>query len=279
MGENEVQVHYFGLASTSTWLLVAPVPAIAAGQGDGITNIPELGTELVALAVIILVTESALATLFQWRLYRMLFNGRAVKTVVMIVTGLLIVVGFNYDFFARIVTIIKVSPTPEAWSMWISLPLSALIIAGGSAGVNTLFQRLGIRNPVQPEEQRPLLNSTQAWISVRVRAAKGEGGAQGVKIVGPVQISVAEIPDDPTTPVLAGTVVQQSFWDRFKAAFTADAMRFPNYGGRTVSTDKTYRIMASGWCVNAAGLSHFDKEVYRARFAPRAIVDLEVTIA
>jgi hypothetical protein len=253
--------------------LMLPLPALAAsGDGTSGLDLVGLGKELAALAVIVLVLESALATIFQWRLYRMLFNNRAVKTIVMIAAGLLIVFGFNYDVFNGLLTIINVTPAPAAWSSWISMPLSALIIAGGSAGVNTLFQRLGIRNPVQPEEQRPLLAGDQAWISVRVQLAGG------MTIMGPVQISVAEVANNPDSYVLAGTLVQQGFWQRFKAAFTADPMRFPNYGGRLVKTDTTYRIFASGQYRNANNLVGFNKEVYSGRFASRAIVDLEVAI-
>ena len=250
-------------------VLAGTIPALAGDPSPGIPNVEALGKELVALAVIVLVVESALATIFQWRLYRMLFNSRAVKTIVMIVVGGLIVKAFNYDVFTRIVKFVDPQLNIADWGSFVSLPLSALIIAGGSAGVNAIFQRLGIRNPVQPETERPLLNGDQAWISVRVL---------GLGILGPVQVSVLEVADDLNTPALAGTVAQLSFVERFKAAFSVDAMRFPNYGGRTITAGKTYRIVVIGRSRNAAGMQDFSREVYYGRFASRAVVDLQVTI-
>src|SRR6188768_4014024 len=52
-----------------------------------------------ALAVIALVIESALATIFQWRVYRMVFNNRSTKTLVMIAVALIVVMAFGYDIF------------------------------------------------------------------------------------------------------------------------------------------------------------------------------------
>lgn len=249
-------------------------PAFAEGTDTGL-NIGKLGVELGALAVIVLVVESALATIFQWRLYRMLFNNRALKTVVMVAVGLIIVLGFNYDIFGRLMA--ELSPggtTPDSSAKAVSVVLSALIIAGGSAGVNTLLQRLGFRNPVQAEPARPVLNENQAWVSIRVNRKEA---------VGPVQIAVREAADDPQASALAGTVRERGFWETVKEAFTADAMRFPNYGGRTVTVGKTYEIVAMARRplapVNGAPQDEaFSIPVYKGSFASRAIVDFNVDV-
>ncbi len=248
-------------------------PAFAEETVAAVPNVGQLGIELVALAVIVLVVESALATIFQWRLYRMLFNNRAVKTLVMVAVGLTIVLGFQYDIFARLVALVTPGNTPAAWSGKISTGLSALIIAGGSAGVNTLLQRLGIRSPIQAEPERPVLNKDQAWISVRVKRNTA---------VGPVQIAVRELADDAKAPALAGTLAERTFWETVREAFMADAMRFPSYGGRTVTSGKTYEILAVGKRlvpVNGVNQSEdFSVPVYAGSFASQAIVDFSVTV-
>ena len=249
-------------------------PAFA--EDAAVPNVGQLGTELAALAVIVLVVESALATIFQWRLYRMLFNNRAVKTLVMVAVGLTVVLGFHYDIFARLVALATSGSTAATWSGKVSTGLSALIIAGGSAGVNTLLQRLGIRSPVQAEPERPVLNKDQAWISIRVTRNTA---------VGPVQIAVRELADDakaPATPALAGTLVERTFWETVREAFMADAMRFPSYGGRTVTSGKTYEILAVGTrLVPVNGVNQkedFSVPVYTGSFASQAIVDFSVTV-
>jgi hypothetical protein len=254
-------------------------PAFAEETSPVVVNIGQVGIELVSLAVVVLVVESALATIFQWRLYRMLFNNSAMKTVVMVAVGLIVVLGFRYDIFARLITLLApVTPgsPPETWSGKLSTGLSALIIAGGSAGVNTLLQRLGIRNPVQAEAERPVLNKDQAWISIRVKRDTA---------VGPVQIAVRELADDAKaapTPALAGTVAERTFWETVREAFMADAMRFPSYGGRTVTSGKTYEILAVGTrMVPIDGVvqkEEFSQTVYKGSFASRAIVDFSVTV-
>ena len=248
-------------------------PAFAEDTNAVVPNVGQLGTELVALAVIVLVVESALATIFQWRLYRMLFNNRAVKTLVMVAVGLTIVLGFHYDIFARLVALVTPASTPVTWGGKISTGLSALIIAGGSAGVNTLLQRLGIRSPIQAEPERPVLNKDQAWISVRVKRNTA---------VGPVQIAVRELADDAKAPALAGTLAERTFWETVREAFMADAMRFPTYGGRTVTSGKTYEILAVGKRlvpVNGVNQSEdFSMPVYTGSFASQAIVDFSVTV-
>ena len=253
--------------------VVTAAPAFAEGT-DTKLDIGKLAVELGALAVIVLVVESALATIFQWRLYRMLFNNRAVKTVVMVAVGLIVVLCFNYDIFGRLMVELSPGTAPDPSAKAVSVVLSALIIAGGSAGVNTLLQRLGIRNPVQAEPAAPALNETQAWLSVRVNRKNA---------VGPVQIAVRELADDPQASALAGTVRERGFWETVKEAFTADAMRFPNYGGRTVTVGKTYEIVAMARRplapVNGAPQDEaFSIPVYKGSFASRAIVDFSVDV-
>ncbi|MER9133255.1 hypothetical protein [Mesorhizobium sp. M0768] len=248
-------------------LTVGADPAFAQTAPD----ITKMGTELAALAVVVVVIESALTTIFQWRVYRMLFNNRAMKTVVMVAVGLTVVIAFHYDIFARMIALVT-SATPETWSGKISTALSALIIAGGSAGVNTLLQRLGIRNPVLAEPVRPALKSDEAWISVKVNRTSA---------IGPIQIAIREMAEEPPTSPLAGTIEDRSFWARLKEAFTADAMRFPTYGGRTVKATANYEIAALG--IRAVGgdatqTEPFSETIYSGSFAPRAIVDFTVNL-
>ncbi len=254
-----------------TWLVLLGSQAAIAETDVDIANLPDLGSTLGALAIVVLVVESGLTTIFQWRVYRMVFNSRAMKTVVMFAVGLTIVLAFNYDVFADLMALTLPDTTPANWSGPVSAVLSALIIAGGSSGVNTLLQRLGFRNPIGAKEKPPELDNTQAWISVRVNR---------VSAVGPVQIAVKESANASEKLPLAGTVEESKIGQRLKAAFSADAMRFPNYGGRTMTVGKCYEIVAIGEreVSRAEGVKRepLVETVYKGSFAPRAIVDFVV---
>ena len=119
---------------------LAPTHAVAQGALDAPPKSGEMLTVLLGLFVVATVLESALATLFQWRPFRELFNGKAVKTVIMTAAGLIVVVGFDYDVFATLMG--KAGAVGESGPA--SVGLSALILAGGSAAVNKLFQNLHI---------------------------------------------------------------------------------------------------------------------------------------
>lgn len=228
----------------------------------------QLATELVAVFVVATLMESALSTFFNWRLYREFFNGRAVKTLVMIAFGYAVVKAFNYDVFHRIVGFAGGVGEKGLLSEF----LSALVLAGGSAAIYELFKKLGFRPPVELVETQPTPSENHAWVSVKVLRRKA---------LGAIRIHIDEI-DAPTTQdhasaPIAGVVGEKSLGERLRGLFFADAMRFPHYGGRTVDAGKFYRITATGRLRGGSGGapdSPFEEEIFRGRFADRAIIDL-----
>lgn len=66
------------------------------------TDLSVLLPSLVGVFVVATLMESALTTLFQWRLYLEFFNGRAVKTLIMIAVGYAVVSQFSYDIFDNV---------------------------------------------------------------------------------------------------------------------------------------------------------------------------------
>lgn len=255
-------------AVMSAAMLAAGV-ALAQGTGNGLPAVlaGELMTELIGLFVVATVLESALATIFNWRVYREFFNGRAVKTLVMIAFGYAIVRLFDYDVVSRIV---KYAGAVDG-ERWLSQILSALVLAGGSAAVYELFKALGMRPPVEPVE-RAQPAQDKAWVSVRIVRRKA---------IGEVKIHFDQLPEPAEPdgrPTLAGVVgTSRTILRRLAALFFADPMRFPSYGGRTVEAGKLYRITAK-WQeqpVNPDDPPVLQSEtVYEGRFAGRGVVDL-----
>uniref|UniRef100_I2PZD6 Uncharacterized protein n=1 Tax=Desulfovibrio sp. U5L TaxID=596152 RepID=I2PZD6_9BACT len=224
--------------------------------------------ELAGLFVVATIMESALATLFNWRLYREFFNGRAVKTLVMIGFGYSIVNAFQYDIVARIIGIAG----GNAASNICSGILSALVLAGGSAAVFELFKRLGLRPPVDPTQPQPQPAADKAWVSVRIVP---------LGPLDPVSVHFEKV-DKPTqaqcdAPPLASVLAKKTFRERLANVFMTDPLRFPPAGGRSVEAEAVYRITVKARrrviVNNEPRNEDLAEEVFIGRFAGRAIID------
>ncbi len=260
---NGLRIARFSLVAIA--LVGAAEPANA--QGAASVDTAGLTKLLFGLFVVATMLESALATIFNWRLYREFFDNRATKTLVMIAAGCAVVWAFQYDVFDQVIVAAGgVSPSDKTGSRL----LSALTLAGGSAAVYQLFKALGLRQPAEPLEAKPKPAENRAWVSVRVVRRR---------MTGPVRISIEPIPE-PTTeklPVLAGELGASSFGQRLISVFLADTMRLPSYGGREVEVGKYYEIKALTKNPDDAA-KELEWPVYKGGFANRAVVDLTVTI-
>lgn len=264
------------LAATgaTAWAQGTPIPPTLPGLLPP-ADMAKLATKLGGLLVVATVMESALTTIFTWRLYREFCNGRAVKTLVMIFFGLIVVNFFNYDIFHDVVLLSGGSGEAN----WISVFLSSLVLAGGSTAINQLFRSLGLRTPVENAEAAPRPPQNKAWVSVRV-APTSPGTTNDdflvciEEVTDPAPTDSAK-PSKPELPMLAGVVRKKTVKDRMRTVFGADTLRVPASGGWTVNAGKVYRISAGP--SGGTGAGH-EKEVYLGRFAAGAIVDFVVTI-
>jgi hypothetical protein len=275
----------FAVAFTGVQAQEAAQPAQSGGSGQATWN--TLSGTLLQLLAVVIVVESALAALFNWRVFRIAFNARALKTPVMFSIGLMLVLVTTYDPMRAIIAADGIPLVPkQTWSLFsqgtLTTILSAMIIAGGSEGIFQLLKKLGIRAPEtnQDEAAAKALKNDQAWISIR---------ATGVASSQPIQIGIEELNGADNTasdglvyfydhshrPPLAGSIDSRTVWQRVRAAFTADAHRFPSYGGRTVAADKPYRITAT-WISEEKPKS---VGIFKGKFAPRALIDLSVDVS
>lgn len=254
----------------AVWLLgVSPVLADDASGQLSEVLVKRLLPELGGLFVVATIMESALTTLFNWRLYREFFNGRACKTLVMIGVGYFIVSGFSYDIVSRVIH--EAGGTTN--SPLVSTLLSTLVLAGGSSAVFELFKRLGLRPPAVQPAPATQPGEGKAWVSVRIDPVSPG--------LGPVSVFFEKI-EDPTpqeqaSPPLCGVLGKRPFLKRLLGIFLADPLRFPPSGGRTVDALSVYRIT-----VQAKQYNPMDPEttncvlkqtVFVGRFAQRAVVD------
>jgi len=225
------------LITTSSALAQQTTVAPAAGIDTG-----ALAAELARVLAFVIVIESAMSAVFNWRLYRVLLGGHAMQTPIMVLVGFLVVSLFDYDIVARLLHITMPSSAQPA-SNWLSMTLSALVIAGGSNGVFTIFARLGLRSPLAGSDAAPELDQTQAWLAIHL---------VGTNLPG------------------------ESLRDKIADAFGLNTARFPKSGGRTVKVGTDYEITLI--CRDHPGATAITHAVGVYRFAPRAIVDLYLPV-
>ncbi|QDL94587.1 hypothetical protein FDP22_22190 (plasmid) [Paroceanicella profunda] len=224
----------------------------------------QAGQALVLLFVLALLLESALTLLFDWRVFLAYFDRKGWKTPIAFAVAWLMVWKFDLDVVASLIAIYRKA---DAVSGPVSGALTALILAGGSAGVNRLMRGLGFRSSHRAEEVAPSPPGTRAWVSVRVTRSHSTG---------PVAVTVSEVPDGTPEPAaIAGTVGTRP--PGLRQLMFRDPNRFPGSGGYAVEAGPVYRIGVLGQ--DAQGTPLPDPLAGRSfRFAPGAIVDIEVTL-
>ncbi|MCP4045317.1 MAG: hypothetical protein GY732_04930, partial [Gammaproteobacteria bacterium] len=185
----------------------------------------------------------------------------AIKTVVMFAVSFIVVKTFDIDIIAELMKVYDPNSNPGDV---MSTVLTALILAGGSSGVNNLFIALGFRSRLR--EQAPLPPRTEAWIAILVHRDSATTGEVLVQISEEASGAVAQ------HDAIAGSVNARK---KFKDLFFPNRDRFPTSGGYKVESGKVYRISVTG--KDETGNEHTGLgETYS--FAPRAIVDLDVKI-
>jgi hypothetical protein len=113
--------------------------------------------------------------------------------------------------------------------------LTALVLAGGSAGVNNLLIALGYRQKKTPETSTPKPPPTQAWVAIRL---------DRVRAVGQVQVFLGTPLAANASPPLVG-VIHGSSKPGIRYFFS-DPGRFPGYGGHSVAANSDVSIELVG---------------------------------
>jgi hypothetical protein len=216
---------------------------------------------LFVLFILAVLVESGLALLFRWRPFLDYFDSRSMNALVAFLFSLLLVRLFNLDIASQLIGIYTESKIGLTdWQGWPGSILTAMIIAGGSAGVNRILQSFGFRpTSAQEEPKKPELDNTQAWVAVTLVRDKAVGSAE-------VLIKNA----------VAGTISGSSPKRRFFRYFVRDKGRFPQTGGYTVVPGQAYDIAVQAYDADGNKLT----PVTRGPFdiAPRAIIDIEVKV-
>lgn len=216
---------------------------------------------LFILLVLAIVVESGLELIFKWRPYIQYFNSSGTNAVIAFVFSMSFVSFYEMDIATRLVNA-YVGAEHAYGNSPTGYILTALIIAGGSAGVHKMFRSFGIRSIGPPKEEAGPVDSTVAWIAVALNRKDA---------VGTVSVFYGEKGSE----AAIGTVSGDNSQNWFESMFMRNNGRFPKSGGHSVTvTDKPQVIKIEAHCADGKLIK--TKEWGPYVVGSRAIVDVEL---
>jgi|GEM_PF-1459235 len=213
------------------------------------------------LFILAVLVESGLQLIFRWRPYLRIFDTASANALIAFAFSLILVSLFHLDVVTNLFNIYTQPAVPNDNSIP-GYILTALIIAGGSAGVNRLLRTFGFRPVELPEEMAGPKQEDQAWISVTLTRAKA---------VGPVNVLFGE----PGKLAVIGTIPGGGSMNWLMSLFFRNKARFPQSGGYAVPVGGPYEVqlqavdsadnpISAAWPPNSIG--------------KRAVIDLQFTL-
>ena len=251
----------------------APVPPPAPGGGELKLNgevLKNAGLLLTNLFVVALLLESALALLFNWKPFVESLNARAVRPLISFALAMFVVNHFDYDLLSVFLNG-ALDGKAAGEKTGLGAAVTAAILAGGSAGVNTIMVKLGVREVKTPQTTAPKPSQTVAWIAIETTGQPVDGDIR-------VQIGPPQAEGDWKVP-LAGVISKVSpgqtawFW-RF---FLRPKGRFPVFGGFEAPVGQPCRIIVTALRNNAV-IKKLPLGMENMVPAPGAIINLTVDL-
>ncbi|WP_299818374.1 hypothetical protein [uncultured Roseibium sp.] len=215
------------------------------------------------LFIIAVLVESGLQLIFRWRPYLRQFDTSSANAVIAFAFSLTLVLMFNLDVVTNLFNIYTQPANPEQ-----NTPpgyiLTAMIIAGGSAGVNRILRALGFRPIEPPAEIKGPKNEEEAWISVTLTRENAAG---------PVDVLFGKEGE----AAVIGTIAGDGKMSPLKSLFFRNKSRFPPSGGYSVPVGGPYVIK-----VQAPDPADPKKKIDASwgsnRIGKRAVIDLNLKL-
>lgn len=219
---------------------------------------------LFAAFVLAAVIEWALSVIFNWRWFLMLFDAMGIKTIISIVVSFVIVVTFKLDVLSELINILRNASYASSVSTQI---LSALLIAGGSASVNSLMVTLGMRSVRTAATLQDKPPPKKAWLAVKCY----KNTSTDV-----VTVDVRFKKDGDTNFRLLGKLRNlRDSNKKFHWPIFRDNSRLPNYGGFSLEPGIAFWLELEGKGKNDASIPNTKIELGPYLPADGAIIDIE----
>jgi hypothetical protein len=217
---------------------------------------------LFVLFILAVLVENGLQLVFRWRPYLRTFDTSAVNAIIAFAFSLFFVFVFDLDVVTKLVNAYS-DPGRAYGNNTPGFILTAMVIAGGSAGVNRIFRTFGFRPFEPPAELVGPKEDDIAWISVTLNRKQAEGS---------VNVLYGEKGKEEVIGAISGI-------DRnnpISSMFLRNKGRYPQSGGYTVK-------IAQNRCVKLVGIDKKDQKPIEVVWGPynigsRAVIDLKLTL-
>ena len=202
---------------------------------------------LFATFVVAVVLELGLSVLFNWRYFLRWFDAAGVKTVVSVGVAYWFVRVLDLDVLAKLVNAVWLSSFS---SDGVSRFISALVLAGGSATVNTLMVSLGFRSVRTAEsvQRKPL--PTDAWLAVMVSGATARRAEIRLLNTAAEAAAPAVGAAGGAAPPVPYELVHRlnRLWPEWawRLPFVRNPGRFPGWGGYVLAPGTEYILSIQG---------------------------------
>ncbi|MDD5059066.1 MAG: hypothetical protein PHQ60_14450 [Sideroxydans sp.] len=125
---------------------VVAATTMAASGDTGQTN-QTLYDILFTYLAISIIFEVALHPVFNWSIFMKRFDGKGLKTPITVITAFIVFQNYDMDIIRDVLNAQHIDGSTTHSLAAGGKFLTALLIAGGSAGVLQIFRKLGIRPP------------------------------------------------------------------------------------------------------------------------------------
>jgi len=215
------------------------------------------------LFILAVLVESGLQLLFRWRPYLRIFDTSSANALIAFAFSFFLVRLFSLDVVTNLFNIYT-QPTEIQGNTLPGYILTALIIAGGSAGVNRLLRTFGFRPVDLPEEVVGPKEDDIAWISVTLHRDKAKG---------PVDVLFGEKGKEQ----VIGTIPGKGDMNWLSSLFLRNKGRFPQSGGYAVDVGGPYAIKLEA--PDVTDQAALDKATWGPKpIGKRAVIDLKLTL-
>ena len=219
--------------STASEASQAKADADAKREAEAATKTPDIGRIALLLAgvfALAAVIEAALAVIFAWPVFLDTINRRNAKMPISLVVSGIVAWGFDLQLVHKLAAAFGAGSGQNLPGEFDAL-LSALILAGGAAGVRNLMVSLGLATPTAELEKPRRPPSNKGWLSVRDdRVDRGT----------PLEIWLR--PDGGVSQILGVIAARTGQAPGFLRWALTDAARFPKVAGYPVDVGIKYTI-------------------------------------